>query len=242
MIARRIYDKSAVLGAVWGPSLKTSPTRTFAEYFWTLKKNHTFAPSLCITVGSDAGNALTPVCGAFPEAYHLLVEHNKDDYAKAKGNLEKVQSKSVHAAALEQEGAVSLSAEGKVNLVQADIQTKGTDTIKVVTLDALVSKLDAKGPSLIKIDYRGAELRALGGASETLLSCEVVIIKVALHKLWGDNHPDFAQVIKFMKDQGFVVHDFLNGLFRPVDRALGVIDVAFVREDGVIRGSRNWRK
>lgn len=231
--------------AVWGHKLKTSPTRTFAEYFWTLKNRHKFAPSLCITVGTDGGNALTPMCAAFGDAFHLVVEHNKDDAALAKTALKKMQGKSVHAAALEQAGTVAPSAEGKINLLQASIgakSAKAADAVKVVTLDALVDKLDTKGPSVIKVDYRGAELRVLGGASETLLSCEVVIIKVALHKLWGDNHPEFSQVIKFMKDQGFAAHDFLNGLFRPADRALGVIDVAFVREDGVIRGSRHWRK
>lgn len=196
-------------------------------------------------MGTDGGNALTPVCAAFGDAFHLVVEHNKDDATSAKTALKKMQGKLVHAAALEQAGTVVPSAEGKVNLLEVSIgakSEKAADAVKVVTLDALVDKLDTKGPSLIKIDYRGAELRVLGGASETLLSCEVVIIKAALHKLWGNNHPEFSQTIKFMKDQGFVVHDFLNGLFRPVDRALGVIDVAFVREDGVIRGSRNWRK
>ncbi len=225
--------------------MKTSPTRTFAEYFWTLKKNHKFAPSLCITVGTDGGNALTPVCGAFEGAVHLAIEHNKEDYTRAKDKLKKLQGKAVQAAALERAGTVVLSSEGKVNLAQTDIAAKGekgANTVKAVTIDALVAKLDVQGASLVKVDYRGAELRALGGAIDTLLACEVVIIKVALHKLWGDNHPDFAQVIKFMQDQGFAVHDFLNGLFRPADRALGVIDVAFVREDGVIRGSRHWRK
>ena len=47
--------------------------------------------------------------------------------------------------------------------------------------------------------------------------------------------PEFFEVIKFMKDKGFVVYDILNGFYRPLDKALGQVDIVFVKEDGKFR-------
>ena len=43
-----------------------------------------------------------------------------------------------------------------------------------------------------------------------------------------------------MDEQGFVIYDFLDGLFRPLDGALGQIDVAFVRKDSLLKKDNQW--
>lgn len=43
-----------------------------------------------------------------------------------------------------------------------------------------------------------------------------------------------------MREKGFVVHDLLDGLYRPYDKALGQIDVVFVKENGMFRVSSQW--
>ena len=47
--------------------------------------------------------------------------------------------------------------------------------------------------------------------------------------------PDFYEVIKFMKDHGFVTYDILRGWYRPLDKALGQVDIIFVKENGMFR-------
>ncbi|NIQ16320.1 MAG: hypothetical protein GTO02_18595, partial [Candidatus Dadabacteria bacterium] len=39
---------------------------------------------------------------------------------------------------------------------------------------------------------------------------------------------------------GFVIYDFLDGLFRPLDNALGQIDIVFVKRDGFFRQDHRW--
>ncbi len=61
-----------------------------------------------------------------------------------------------------------------------------------------------------------------------------------LYRFWGNHHPDFLEIVKYMADQGFLVYDFLDGLFRPLDNALGQVDVVFVKKDGPFRKSASW--
>jgi hypothetical protein len=43
-----------------------------------------------------------------------------------------------------------------------------------------------------------------------------------------------------MKASGFVPHDIYDGLCRPIDGALGQIDVAFVKVNGPFRQVHSW--
>jgi hypothetical protein len=47
--------------------------------------------------------------------------------------------------------------------------------------------------------------------------------------------PEFADVVRFCDDAGFVVYDVLEGHVRALDGALAQIDLAFVRKDSRLR-------
>ena len=42
-------------------------------------------------------------------------------------------------------------------------------------------------------------------------------------------------VVAYMKNLGFVVYDIFGEDYRPLDGALGQIDIAFVKENGIFR-------
>jgi hypothetical protein len=63
---------------------------------------------------------------------------------------------------------------------------------------------------------------------------------VSFFKFWGNHHPDALEIFNFMNEQGFVIYDFLDGLFRPLDGALGQIDVVFVRKDSLLKKDYKW--
>ena len=67
-----------------------------------------------------------------------------------------------------------------------------------------------------------------------------MIVEVSLFRFWGAHHPDPLDILNFMDAQGFVIYDFLDGLFRPTDAALGQIDIAFVKRDGMFRQYQAW--
>ena len=96
-----------------------------------------------------------------------------------------------------------------------------------------------KGPYLIKVDVQGAELDVLGGALETLNETELVILEVSMFQLMKDA-PQFYDVVVYMKNLGFVVYDIFGESFRPLDGALGQIDMAFVKENGRFRSNHQY--
>lgn len=227
--------------------MKTTPTRNFAEYAWTLKEFHGFKPGVCLEVRATGGSS-AEVMGAFPDARHVCAVLDADapegaPAAAAEEEDHEGFDRSLYRLALLESPGWLPPADGKVNLSSARISTAkrpATGSIKVSTIDHLMEEIGGVGPVVLRLEYRGADLRALRGAVQTLALADVVFVKAGLFRYWGSAYADFADVVAFMKDHGFVVHDILNGAFRKHDRALGVVDLAFVPEAGPFRQKQHW--
>jgi FkbM family methyltransferase len=227
------------------PVAKKQPTRTFAEYFWCLKNIHSFRPDACVDVG--AGSGTPALYSAFPEQFHILFEPLKPLLPALQKATRNIRHVVYNTALMDKAGARDIK-KGQ-NLLTSTLMhqnaPRSTDDpnverITVSTLDKVMRKHPEYETLLLKTDCQGADLLVLQGAIETLKKCEVVVVKCAMFRFWGDHQPDFYDVVHFMKQQDFAVHDFLEGLFRPLDRALGQIDVAFVKERGMFRKKRFW--
>jgi hypothetical protein len=90
-----------------------------------------------------------------------------------------------------------------------------------------------KGPYLIKVDVQGA---VLARAKRTLQETELVILEVTLFGIILGG-PQLYDIVSSMKERGFVVYDVFGSLYRPFDKALCQVDMAFVREQGPFRQS-----
>ena len=101
-------------------------------------------------------------------------------------------------------------------------------------IDDIVVEESLKGPFLIKIDVQGAELQVLKGAINTLKNTEIIALEVSLFKFMKDA-PEFFEIVCFMKEYGFVTYDILKAIYRPLDNALGQVDMVFVKENGRFR-------
>ena len=60
-----------------------------------------------------------------------------------------------------------------------------------------------------------------------------MLLEVSLFQFYQGG-PQFFEVVKFMKDLGFVVYDFFDAHHRLIDGALAQLDVAFVKESGLV--------
>lgn len=78
---------------------------------------------------------------------------------------------------------------------------------------------------------QGAELDVLEGSHKSLHKTEVIVLEVSMFQFMKEA-PEFSDVIFYMKEHGFVAYDIVLGLDRPLDNALGQIDVVFVKENG----------
>jgi FkbM family methyltransferase len=221
--------------------LVMKPTRTFSEFFNHMAQRG-FSPKMCIDVG--AANGTQSIYDAFPDAYHIAFEPLPDFHEDLSRALASYRHEIHHVALMDSQGSRTLarhpdrygsslmhrSKEGASNLVN----------VPVTTLDEIMKDHNMRGDVLLKIDCQGADLFVLKGGRRTLKNSNVVIVEASFFKFRGKEHPDFFEIINFMKDRGFVVYDILDGLFRPLDGALGQVDLAFVKEGSRFRSEQYW--
>lgn len=76
--------------------------------------------------------------------------------------------------------------------------------ITALTLDTVVRNHNFPKPDLIKMDVQGAELEILKGASQTLQSCNHLILELQ-HKDYNLGAPKAQEVINYLRSIGFVM-------------------------------------
>ena len=216
-------------------------TRNFYAFFSHLKSLD-ISPDVCIDVGAAHG---TPsIYHAFPEALHVAFEPLPEFIERLKETLTPYKHEIHNCALMETAAEAKLLRTG--NLYSSSMMHVREDSaealldVEVATLDDKMSAHDLSGTLLIKTDCQGADLSVIKGGMKTLEQADIVIMEVSFFKFWGSHQPDFYEVVDFMKAQGFVVYDLLDGLLRPLDGALGQIDVAFVKEKGPLRRRTTW--
>jgi FkbM family methyltransferase len=214
------------------------------EESYLLLRTLGFLPRTVIDVGVAKG---TPeLYRTFPDAYFLLIEplkefepdlisilrHHKGSYVlAAAGSTSNQVIFNVHSDQLE---GSSLYKESMGE--EADGHTV---TVPLVKIDDVIENKQLTGPYLIKIDVQGAELDALEGAQRTLPAAEAVVLEVSLFEFMK-GAPQFYDVISYMKSRGYVVYDIILGWNRPLDNALGQVDVVFVKDKGMFRKDHSF--
>lgn len=217
------------------------PTRTFEQFFAHVK-SFDFNPRTIIDVGVARGTP--PLYEAFPDAYFVLVEPVEEFVP----HLERIVAEyggEYHTCALTDEpGQAAILKTKHLHGSTMMHRIQGADdrlqTVEKQTLDGLLGERELDGPLLLKTDCQGGDLNVLKGGAKILQQCELVIVEVSLFRFWGDHHPDPLDILNLMDTHDFVIYDFLDGLFRPSDNALGQIDIAFVKRNGLFRSSRAW--
>ena len=103
--------------------------------------------------------------------------------------------------------------------------------------DDLVGEIQT--PALCKIDVQGAELMVLQGMTKRLSDIDYFIVETSTLSPFKEA-AEFDQICRFMSDHGLVLYDVMALQRRPLDGALGVMDVAFVRKDCPLRADPRW--
>jgi FkbM family methyltransferase len=177
----------------------------------------------------------------FPGAELLLIEPLAEFEPFLKKIGAKYKAQYVLAAAGDSAGAVTLNVHTDQLFCSSLFrETEGEAVdgvpreVPMVTIDEVCAERKLAGPYVLKIDVQGAELRVLDGAKRTLPQCEVVILEVTLFGTMIGG-PQFADVVQYMQERGFVVYDMWGMLYRPLDGALAQADIAFMRADSALR-------
>lgn len=217
--------------------------RSICESYSLLKKIG-FQPETVIDVGVASGT--TQLYKAFSDSYFLLIEPLKEFESYLKLILERYKGSYVMAAAGSHSGQVTFNVHDD-HLMGSSVykESMGTQadghevTVPMIRIDDIVKKKRLNGPFLIKADVQGAELDALNGATHVLIEAEVVVLEASLFEFMK-GAPQFFDVVSYMKSRDFVVYDIILGWNRPLDNALGQVDIVFVKDNGIFRQDHSY--
>lgn len=207
-----------------------------------------FMPNTVMDIGAAWGAWSRECACVFPEARYILVE----PLVEYRASLESVVKELQNAVLV---SSLAASAPGNVtfhvhpDLEGSSVYKEGDDPringapreLPATTLDALMREHHIEGPCLLKLDVQGAELDVLRGGEEMLKNTEYVILETSLFAAY-DGVPILHELIAFMAERGFVPYDILGLLYRPLDGALCQADVCFVKENGIFRKERAYRR
>jgi FkbM family methyltransferase len=233
------YDIRRIVHEAAAGRLRTN----IAESYSLLNKLG-FRPRTVIDVGVAKGTM--ELYTAFPDSFFLLIEPLKEFESDLKSILKKYKGSYVLAAAGSSSGIATFNVH-KDHLDGSSLykETMGTVadgyeiTIPTISIDEIMNKKELTGSCLIKIDAQGAELDVLDGAQKTLLETEVVALEVSMFEFMK-GAPQLFDVVLYMKNHGFVAYDIIHGWNRPLDNALGQIDIVFVKENGRFRQNHSY--
>lgn len=110
---------------------------------------------------------------------------------------------------------------------------------RVRRLDDLLRESGSPAPDLVKLDVQGFELEVLRGCPSIFGQTEVFILETSLYAFL-DDIPLLREVIAFMAEREYEVYDLAGQFRRPIDGALGQLDVVFARRRGLLRQHDLW--
>ena len=203
-----------------------------------------FKPQTIIDVGVAKG---TPALyRTFTDAYLLLVEPLNEFVSEMELILKKRKGSYINAAAGSKTGSAKfykhLNHLSGSSLYQETMGVSADGqqiTVPVIRLDDYLKENSLFGPYLIKIDTQGSELDVLEGFRDSLPETEVIVLEVSLFEFMK-GAPQFYDVVYYMKQKKFVAYDIILGWNRPLDDALGQIDIVFVKDKGIFRKSHSY--
>lgn len=109
-------------------------------------------------------------------------------------------------------------------------RTVGSEEITVRRLDDMVEELlDAEARIFLKIDAQGYEEKVLEGARKTLGRAWGVQLELSLTPLY-EGEPSIEHMIRFMREQHFVLHSLEYGFTDPETGQMLQVDGIFGRQ------------
>jgi len=196
-----------------------------------------FQPQTIVDVGVADGTI--ELYRHFKDPYLVLIEPMSEFKPSIDAILQRYSGESHFAAAGAEDGFVKFDVGADISALH-NAKPGGSDNARNVPLRRLDTLLgDVDGPILLKVDVEGFELAVLEGGPELLKKVDVAILETRLFDVVGGTSI-FTEVCAYMAPKGFEVYDIIDMVSRPLDGALVLCDIVFVRRDSILRSDNRY--
>ena len=220
------------------PEIPSSKGHANTDPFFETLVNLGFKPKHIVDVGANRGNWTKTALQYFPESHFSLFEPQA--YLLKGSDLERNPKVKIYFM-----GAGPVSSTMKLSkhsrddsfsfaLTAEEAAHQGREQVdsQVVSLDEFLPTIGMPQVDILKIDAEGWDLKVLEGAQATAESAEVVLLEASVMNKFFPNKIDL--VINEMKARGFVVFDITDLNRTPSKKALGLVEIAFVKAKGIL--------
>ena len=200
-----------------------------------------FQPDVIYDIGASTGEWARMAAKIWPRAKIYGFEPNAADQPALEQTTRGLPNFTFHRCFLgsKQKTVTFQSAGVGTSVLAPHNESAATEQAPMMVLDRLIADGTLPAPDLMKLDVQGYELEVLNGAAEALKHSQAVLLEVSFLNFYS-GWPLADEVIEFMKKEGFAWYDILGCLRRPMDDALGFMDLLFVKRDHPLRSSVGW--
>lgn len=206
-----------------------------------------FHPRGLLDVGANIGDWTRMALSIYPDLAFVLIEPQREMVTSLQALAARPGCHFVNAAAGAQPGEAvqtiwpDLGGSSFLPPVEQEALASGRQRLTpIVTIDAILKdEAPTFEPDLVKLDIQGFELEALRGGTTLFGRTEVFIIEMSLFSFMP-RQPLVRDVMSFMAARMYEFYDITEYGRRPFDGALGQVDFAFVKSDGLFRRSAAW--
>ena len=204
-----------------------------------------FKPELIIDAGAYIGEWTRNVREIFPESTFVMIEAQSAKRNVLDEIARKYDNVNLEIALLgdaERDNVEFFEMETGSSIYEENTHhNRKKVSLKMRTLDAVVEKYPVRGSCFIKMDVQGAEIDILKGAPQLLKRTDFILLEVSTLN-YNQNAPEFAEVVKFMKDIGYVLFDICDEHRILENQVLFQVDLIFAKESADIRKAVDFRK
>jgi FkbM family methyltransferase len=228
------------------PGSKYRPLGDFAMFLDDVRARG-LAPTVILDVGANVGDWTRMALAVFPTAQFLLIEPQFE----TRESLDRVCSEFPNVSwVLAAAGAANdhryLNVGGDLGVSsffprvdEAVVQAGKQRQVEIITVDNLLKSRGMRAPELVKMDIQGFEIEALKGSQTLFGKTELFVLEASLYPFY-ETMPIVSELVAFMHTRGYELYDIPGYFRRPLDGAVGQLDLAFARQDGVLRRSNRW--
>ncbi len=198
-----------------------------------------------VDIGANHGTWTRKALKYFPDAYYTLLEPQnwmKEDVQDLLAENSKISFYGVGAG--EREGSFKFtlverddSCSFRFSEEEAALNGYKQIEIPVVTLNALLQDSVIPIPDIIKIDAEGLDIEVVKGASNFYGKTEIFMVEAGV--MVPELRNSVLNIINFMDDIGYKLYDITDINRTIKDNALWLVELVFVRKNGIIDRSIN---